>query len=105
MARVLKIAGIYIGISAIAAVGVLVGVFPKHPTTLNGWLLLLAIALPLTIAGELVGEVIWRNRLARAVESHTAGQSLSGLRMTYALVAMLLLFGLMFAVGQFMEAQ
>jgi hypothetical protein len=86
-------------------VGVLIGVFPKHPTTLGGWLLLLGLALPLTIAGELVGEAIWRNRLARAIENNTKDQSLSGLRMLYALVAMLLVFGLVFVVGHFMEAQ
>ncbi|MDP2239758.1 MAG: hypothetical protein Q8K18_06285 [Burkholderiales bacterium] len=104
MTRFLKIAGIYVVMSAVAAVGVLIGIFPKHPNTINGWLLLLALALPLTIAGELVGEFIWRNRVAQAVETNTAGRSLSGLRIVYAFVAMLLLFGLVFAVGQFMES-
>ena len=105
MTRLAKIMGLYIGLSVIAAMGVLIGVFPKHPTTLNGWLVLLVLALPLTIVGELVGEVIWRNRLAHAIESNTKGQSLSGLRMLYVLVAMLLVFGLVFVVGHFMEAQ
>lgn len=104
MTRLARISAVYVGLSVIAAVGVLVGVFPKHPTTLNGWLLLLVLALPLTIAGELVGEMIWRNRLARAIESNTKGQSLSGFRMLYALVAMLLMFGLGFMIGHFMEA-
>ena len=105
MKRFFKIAGIYLLLSAFAAVGVLIGAFPKYPTTLNGWVLLLLLALPLTIVGELIGEVIWRNRIARAVEENTAGQSLSGLRIFYALVAMLLLFGLVFSVGYFMQSE
>ena len=103
MTRVIKIAGIYVALSAIAAIGVLIGVFPKHPTTLNGWLLLLALALPLTIAGEFVGEAIWHNRIAKAIESQTVGRNLSVLRVLYAFVAMLLLFGLVFAVGHLVE--
>ena len=105
MKRLLTIAGIYLSLSAVAAVGVLMGAFSKHPTTVNGWVLLLLLALPLTIVGELIGEVIWRNRIAHAVEENTTGQSLSGLRILYALVAMLLLFGLVFTVGYFMEPQ
>lgn len=103
MKRLLIIAGIYLSMSAIAAVSVLIGAFPEHPTTLNGWVLLMLLALPLTIVGELVGEIIWRNRIARAVEENTPGQSLSGSRILYALVAMLLLFGLVFTVGYLMK--
>ena len=105
MSRLAKMIALYIGLSVIAAIGVLIGVFPKHPTTVNGWMLLLVLALPLTIAGELVGEVIWRNRLARAIETNTKDQSLSGLRMLYALIAMLLVFALVLGVGHVMEAR
>jgi hypothetical protein len=104
MARLLRIAGIYLGLSVIAALGIVIGVFPKHPTTLNGWLLLLVLALPLTIAGEMLGEAVWRNKLADAVRDNTRGQSLSALRMVYALVAGLLLFAIVTAVGHFFDA-
>jgi di/tricarboxylate transporter len=105
MARLLKIIAAYILLSAIAAVGVLIGIFPKHPTTIGGWCLLLVLALPIIIVGELIGEALWRNRLAQAIEAKTKERSLSALRIIYALMVMLLLFSLVFAVGQFMESQ
>lgn len=105
MARLLRLIAAYIALSAIAALFVLIGIFPWHPATAGGWGLLLALALPLIIVVELVGEALWRNRLAQAVEAKTKERSLSGLRILYALVVMLLLFGLIFAVGQFMESQ
>jgi polyferredoxin len=105
MARLLKIIVAYIALSAIAAVFILIGLFPWHPITAGGWGLLLVLALPLTIVGELIGEALWRNRLAQAVEKKTKERSLSGLRILYALVVMLLLFSFVFAVAQFMEYQ
>jgi polyferredoxin len=105
MARLLKIIVTYIALSAIAAVFVLIGLFPWHPTTADGWGLFLVLALPLTIVCELIGEALWRNRLAQAVEEKTKERSLSGLRILYALVVMLLLFSLVFAVAQFIEYQ
>lgn len=83
MARLLKIIAKYITLSAIAAILVLLEVFPTHPTTASGWGLLLVLALPLTIVGELVGEALWRNRLAQAVEAGTKERSFSVLRVLY----------------------
>ena len=101
MTRLLKIIAVYIALSAIAAVGALIEIFPKHPTTAAGWALLLLLTLPLVIVGELIGAALWRNRLAQAIEAKTKGRALSGWRILYALAAMLLLFILVFAVGQF----
>jgi hypothetical protein len=70
----------------------LLSAFPDYPRTVTGWLVFFALALPVTLVGEAIGEGLWRNRVARAIEERSAGQSFSWLRIAYGVVAMSLLF-------------
>jgi len=97
MERLLTFIGLYVALSVVAAIALLAGIFPQYPKTLGGWALLLALALPLTLAGEFVGEFFWRNRIAQAIATRSSGSSLSLLRLSYAFAVMLLCFAL--AVG------
>ncbi len=70
----------------------LIVAFPSHPKSLLGWFAFFILALPVTLLGEVIGEGLWQNRLARRIEEKTAGQSFSWWRITYGFVAMLLVF-------------
>jgi hypothetical protein len=92
MKRVLIIAGSYLAFSVVAAICLLIMAFPDHPTTPTGWTLLLLLSIPILIVGELFGKVIWRNRVARYIDEKTAGTALSGARMMYGVVALLMAY-------------
>ncbi|GEM_PF-4557860 len=96
--RVLKFVGLYLAASIFAAAGMLFYAAPYHPKSLSGWTLFFLLALPITFAGEAIGEAVWRNRIAKKIESGTAGRPISGRRMGYVFVAMLLLFAISCAV-------
>jgi len=98
MERLLTFVVLYLVLSTIAVVVLLAGAFPYHPKTLTGWALLFALALPLTLIGEFVGEFFWRNRIAGAMVARSSGNSLSLLRMSYAFVVMLLFFVVAFGI-------
>jgi hypothetical protein len=74
----------------------LLSVFPRYPSTLAGWVGLMALALPVTLVGEFVGSLFWRNRVAQVIEQRTAGSSLSWLRIGYGFVVILLVFSAAF---------
>ena len=94
MKKILTFIALYFLLSAVAVVGL--GGLPYHPKTVAGWVLLFALALPLTIVGELIAEFLWRNRVARRIASQTPGLSL--LRMGYVFVVVLLFFGVAIAI-------
>ena len=79
----------------------LIVAFPHHPRTLVGWAAFFLLALPVTLFGEAVGEGLWRNRVAQAVEQRAEGQSFSWLRIAYGFVAMLLLFAVVWGLALF----
>lgn len=85
MKTLLRFVTIYILLSTVLALLALVPSFPARPTSALGWLALFALALPLTLAGEFVGELLHRNRVARAVEERTQGKEISWLRLGYLL--------------------
>jgi len=96
--RVLTFVVLYLGLSTVLALVLLAGVFPHHPKTVVGWALLFALALPITLLGEFVGEFFWRNRIAQAIAARSSGVSLSVLRLGYAFAVMLFFFALAFGV-------
>lgn len=57
------------------------------------------LALPVQLAGEFVGELLWNNKASRLVEQKTAAKSFSPLRICYGLVLLLLFAGLLLGVG------
>ena len=69
--------------------------WPSHPKATIGWFGLFAGALPITVAGEWLGEVVFENRFAASLRSNTNAGSVSWLRVTYGVVAV---FALLTAV-------
>jgi len=103
--RVLTFVALYLGLSTVLALVLLAGVFPHHPKTVAGWVLLFALALPLTLLGEFVGEFFWRNRIAQAIAARSSGGSLSVLRLGYAFAVMLFFFALAFGVHSWLGVE
>jgi len=54
--KVLRFSAIYLVFSAFAAGALLVDSWPMHPLSGRQWVLLLAVALPVTLTGERLGE-------------------------------------------------
>ena len=59
------------------------------------------LALPFTVVGEVIGEGLWRNPLAKRVEEQTSESSFLWLRIIYGFFAMLLVFAAAWAVVLF----
>lgn len=104
MRRVLKFLGCYIGFSLIAAIGLLLFSFPNYPKSPIGWGLLLLLALPLTLAGELFGDAVWRNPVAKNIELRTPKHCFSWLRISYVFISVLLIFGLAWGISYYLVA-
>ena len=79
----------------------LIFAFPHYPKTLVGWAAFFLLALPVTLVGEVVGEGLWRNRVAQVVERRTEGKSFSWLRIAYGFVTMLALFAVVLGLALF----
>ena len=86
----LRFLGIYTTLSLILGLLLLLQVFPWRPTTVVGWIGFFAVALPLTAAGEWLGDVVFENRMAQRLGS-TEPNSFSFLRIAYGVVAILML--------------
>jgi uncharacterized membrane protein len=91
----------YVLLSALLGGVALLLSFPARPTSWPGWLLLLALAVPVAIAAEFLGDFIFRNPVVRAVERRTKDQSFSWLRILVAVPLMFLVFAVVFVIGKF----
>ena len=98
MHGMLKCVATYLALSPPAALLGLLYIYLHLPTTETGWGLIYLIALPVTLLGERIGERAWRNPFANAISAQTSKRSLSGLRILYTLVVMLVAFGLVLGV-------
>lgn len=96
MPRTIQIVCWYIVLTVAASIGMLLSVFPHFPKMPMGWVWLFVFSLPVTIVGEFIGNSIWKNRVAKAIERRTSERSLSWLRICYGFVVMLLVFGTAF---------
>jgi hypothetical protein len=85
----LRFLGIYLALSLVCGALLLLQILPVHPRSPFGWGILFASALPITLIGELTGDFLFRNRIARALENKTSGTTLSWIRIGYALVAVI----------------
>jgi hypothetical protein len=92
--RALTFLGIYVAVSAIATLFLLLILFPDHPNSWLGWLVLFIVAVPIILVGEGIGKFLYGNPLARAVDAKTAKRSFSWLRISFMLVSMLLFVAL-----------
>ena len=90
MKTAIRVIAIYALLSVILGVAALVQLFPFRPSSWAGWVLLFALVIPATLAGERVGELLFRNRVSAAIERRTRGCGLSWLRIGYVLVLALI---------------
>jgi hypothetical protein len=94
MRAAIKFIGLYIGLSVFLGLTWAVFSYPDLPSTGTQWLMVFLLALPLQLAGEFLGELLWNNKLSRFVDRKTAAASLSFVRILYGVLLMLLLIGL-----------
>ena len=87
MKNFLKLIAFYLVISACATFGLIL-LFGSAPKTIVGWGLLFLFALPITVFGEKIGEIIFRK------EIDSENRKLSPKRMLY----LFIVFGLIFFV-------
>jgi hypothetical protein len=83
--RVLRILVGYLLVALLAAVLLLLNVWPWHPNSWRAWLMFAVLALPVLIGGEWLGEKMLTNQLSRSVDRATAKTRLSWLRIAYLL--------------------
>lgn len=88
----------YLAASALLGVLVLLQFYPARPDTWLGWGLLFVLALPLTLAAEFLGTLVFRNPLSQAVERRTREHRFSWLRVITGLWVLLLVLLLAAAV-------
>lgn len=100
MKPALRFAAAYVVLSAVLGGLALLQSFPARPTSLVGWLLLFALVIPVTVAAEFVGAIVFRNPVSQAVERRTKDKGFSWLRILAGLVVMLLVFAVVIALGQ-----
>lgn len=99
MRTALKLMTIYLGLSAFLVLLWLGLGAGNLPATTTQWLWLLLLAVPLQLAGELIGQAVWNNRATRFVEHKTAGKRLSVLRILYAFLMIVVICGLILAAS------
>ena len=100
MRRAVQVLAAYLVVSIMLSGLMLLQSYPTRPQSLTGWIVLFALALPLTILGEAVGEFLLRNRLSRAVERATQKRSFSWLRIGYVLILALFVIAASWVVSQ-----
>jgi hypothetical protein len=90
MRRTVQFLTVYLVASLVLSGLMLLQAYPQRPQSPTGWIVLLTLALPITLVGEAVGELLFRNRLSRTVERVTENRSFSWVRIGYVLVLALL---------------
>jgi hypothetical protein len=82
----------------------LIDMFPHHPKSPVGWILLFVFSAPILVVGELTADFMLReNRIARNLEDETASQSLSVARILYALFALLTWLAILWGCYHFLN--
>lgn len=86
----------YLAMLLAAPLIVLIEIWPFHPHTRSGWLMLLALSAPLCLAGAALERLITNNPVAAKIDARTSHETISGLRMLYALavIAVIAILGL-----------
>ena len=89
--RVFELVGMTSVLAIIAAAGLLFSLYPWHPKTVWGWLLFVVLALPVTAAGEWIGNAVLGNRFARRIGRNTPHGRISWARVGYGVLALILM--------------
>ena len=99
MRTAIKFTGIYIGLSVFLVLMWVIFSDPNIPSTPDAWLWALLLAIPLQLAFEFLGELVWNNKATRFVDQKTASKSFSLIRIFYGLVLLLAFAGLVIGAG------
>lgn len=99
MRTAIRFVGIYIGLSVFLGLMSAVFSYPDVPSTGSQWLAIFLLALPFQLAGEVLGALLWNNKVSRFVEGKTAAASFSFVRILYGVLLLLLLIGLGWAAS------
>jgi hypothetical protein len=83
--RAFRFLGFYLALSLICAPILLLQLLPFHPRSALGWIVFVAVAVPVTIFGELIGDLLLRNSVSAAVDRRTSCTALSWVRIGYVL--------------------
>lgn len=100
MRKILKLIGCYIGLSVFIGLMWVAVSYPVIPSTLDQWLWVFVLALPLQLAGEFVANLLWRNKLTRLVEQKTSATPFSLVRILYGVLFLLLSIGALLGAAQ-----
>lgn len=95
----IKLIGIYIGLSVFLGLMWVILPYPNTPSTPGGWLWIFVLAVPLQLASEFLGELVWKSKVTRFVEKKTASKSFSVVRILYGVVLLLAFTGLLLAAS------
>jgi hypothetical protein len=99
MRTAIKFIGIYIGLSVFMGLMWVMLSYPDTPSTASEWAWILVLALPLQLAFEFLGELLFNNKATRFVEQKTATQSFSLVRILYGVFLLLAFAGLLLAAS------
>lgn len=94
-----KLITIYIGLSVFLGLLWAILSYPNLPSTPVEWVWVFALALPLQLAGEFLGEILWKNKVTQLVAQKTAEKSVSLLRIFYLLLYLLVFAALLMGAG------
>lgn len=89
MRNTIKFTATYICLSVVLALAWIVFSYPDIPSTAGQWIWVLILAVPIQLACEFLGGLVWNNRVTHIVEQKTAAKSFSLLRILYGLVVFL----------------
>lgn len=99
MRTIIKLVGIYIGLSVFLVLTWAIFSYPNIPSSPSAWLWAFLLAIPLQLAFEFLGGLVSNNQVTRFVEQKTAEQSFSLIRILYGVVLFLAYAGLVIGAG------
>jgi hypothetical protein len=82
-ASVLRFIGIYLALALVVGVLALLQLWPWQPKTVVGWGALLILALPVTVAGEWIGQRIFNRRMSDSLGASAEPGSIAWMRVAY----------------------
>jgi hypothetical protein len=93
VSQIFRFIWVYLTVSLLAALELLVDIWPQYAHSLLPWALLLVIALPVTILGDWLSNRALSTSLSLAIEARARGSRISWLRIGYCL-ALYVLFAI-----------
>lgn len=89
MHKAKQILWVYVLASVMYGIFALLLLFPVHPISLTGWGIWFAVALPIALAGETIGSVLFNNRTGQFLDQDVDGISIT--RVAYGVVVAIVL--------------